>query len=95
MKKEAEERKLHRMAKVHDFLEVSQGSQILRATQQESHARNKQMTAVGYISDTEDIIKAWWYFFNMMEWLHLNCQKDLLCHHLCLQRTSLEDELKS
>jgi len=26
--------------------------------------------------------------------LHLNCQKDLLCHQLCLQRTSLEDELK-
>ena len=32
--------------------------------------------------------------FNMMVRLHLHCQKDLLCHHLCLQRTSLEDELK-
>jgi hypothetical protein len=30
----------------------------------------------------------------MTVWLHLNCQKDHLCHHLCLQRTSLEDELK-
>ena len=29
MKKEAEERKLHRMAKVHDFLEMWQGSQNL------------------------------------------------------------------
>jgi len=32
--------------------------------------------------------------FHMMVQLHSNCQKDLLCHHLCLQRTSLEDELK-
>jgi len=32
--------------------------------------------------------------FNMMVRLHLNCQKDLLCHQLCLQRTSLENELK-
>jgi len=33
MKKDAEERKLHRMAKVHDFLEMRQVSQNLRATQ--------------------------------------------------------------
>jgi hypothetical protein len=58
MKKEAEERKLHRMAKVHDFLEMWQGSQNLRATKKESHAQNKQMTAMGYISDTEEIVKA-------------------------------------
>jgi len=32
--------------------------------------------------------------FNMMVWLHLNCREDLLCHHLCLQRTSLEAKLK-
>jgi len=38
MKKEAEERKLHRIAKVHDFLEMWQGSQNLRATQKESCA---------------------------------------------------------
>jgi len=41
MKKEAEERKLHRMAKVHDFLEMWQGSQNLRATQKEFCAQNK------------------------------------------------------
>jgi hypothetical protein len=29
MKREAEEKKLHRMAKVHDFLEMWQGSQTL------------------------------------------------------------------
>jgi len=63
MKKEVEERKLHRMAKVHDFLEMSQGSQNLRATQKESRAQNKQMTAVGYISDTEEIVKASWSLF--------------------------------
>jgi len=32
--------------------------------------------------------------FNMIVWLHSNCQKDLFCHHLGLQRTSLEYELK-
>jgi hypothetical protein len=40
-KKEAEERKLHRMAKIRDFLEMWQGSQNLRATQKESRAQNK------------------------------------------------------
>jgi len=63
MKKEAEEKKLYRMAKVHDFLEMWQGSQNLRATQNESRAHNKQMTAVGYISDTEEIVKASWSLF--------------------------------
>jgi hypothetical protein len=63
MKKAAEERKLHRIAKDHDFLEMWQGSQILRATQQECRAQNKQMTAIGYISDTEEIVKASWSLF--------------------------------
>jgi len=30
----------------------------------------------------------------MLVWLHLNCQKDLLCDQLYLKRTSLEDKLK-
>jgi len=63
MKKEVEERKLHRMAKLHDFLEMWQGSQNLRPTQKESRAQNKQMTAVGYISDTDEIVKASWSLF--------------------------------
>jgi len=63
MKNEAEERKLHRMAEVHDFLEMWLGSQNLRATQKKSLGQNKQMTAVGYISDTEEIIKASWSLF--------------------------------
>jgi len=63
MKKGVEERKLHRMAKVHDFLEMWQGSQNLRTTQKESCAQNKQMTAVGYISDMEEIVKASWSLF--------------------------------
>jgi hypothetical protein len=32
MKKEVEERKLHRLAKVHDFLDMWQGSQNISAT---------------------------------------------------------------
>jgi hypothetical protein len=63
MKKEAEERKLHRIAKVHDCLEMWQGSQNLSATQKKSRSQNTQMTAVGYISDTEDIVKVSWLVF--------------------------------
>jgi len=63
MKKEAEESKLHRMANVHDFLEMWQGSQNVGATQKESRTQNKQMTAVGYISDIEEIVKASWSLF--------------------------------
>jgi len=63
MKKEAEESKLHWMAKVHNFLEMWQGSQNLCATQKESRAQNKQMTAVGYILDMEEIVKASWSLF--------------------------------
>jgi len=64
LKREAEEKKLQRMAKFHDLLEMWQGSQTLRATQKESHAQNNQTTAVGYISDTEEIIKAFWSKFH-------------------------------
>ena len=63
MNQQAEEMKLHSVAKVHDFLEMWQGSQNLHATQKESHAQNKQMTAVGYISDTEEIVRASWPLF--------------------------------
>jgi len=64
MQREAEGKKLHRMAKVHNFLEMWQDSQTLSATQKESHAQNKQMTAVGYISDTEELVKASWSLFH-------------------------------
>jgi hypothetical protein len=57
MKKEAEERKLHRMAKIHDFLDVA-GQPNSRATQKEFHAQNMEMTAIGYISDMVVIVKA-------------------------------------
>jgi len=63
LKKEAKERKLHRMTQVHDCLEMWQGSKNLQATPKESRAQNMQMTAVGYISDTEKIIKASWSIF--------------------------------
>jgi len=62
-KKQSEERTLHSIAKVNDILDMWQGSQDLRATQEGSRAENKQMTAVGYISDTEEIVKASWTHF--------------------------------
>jgi hypothetical protein len=60
MKKEAEEKNLPRMVKVHDFLEMWQGSQNLRATQKECRTQNKLLIAIGYILDTEEVIKASW-----------------------------------
>jgi len=63
MKREAEQKKLPRTAKVHEVLEMWQGSQNPRATQKQSRAQNKQMTAVAYISDTEEILKASWSHF--------------------------------
>jgi len=63
MKREVEQTKLHQMAEVHDMLEMWQGCQNLRATQKKSRAQNKQMTALGYISDTEEIVKASWSNF--------------------------------
>jgi len=63
MEKEAEERKLHRMAKVHDVLEMWQGSQNLCATQKQSCTEIQQMTGIGYILDTEEIVKASWSLF--------------------------------
>jgi hypothetical protein len=63
LKKVAEDRKFHRMAKVHDFLEMWQGSQNLHATQKESCAQNTQMTATGYILDTEEIVEVSWSLF--------------------------------
>jgi len=63
MKREAEQKKLHQMAKVHNIFEMWLGSLNLWATQNESHGQNEQMTAVGYISDTEAIVKALWSHF--------------------------------
>jgi len=63
MKREAEEKTLHQMAKVNNFLERWQGSQNPRATQKESRAQNKEMTAIEQISDSEEIIKAFWSNF--------------------------------
>jgi hypothetical protein len=60
MKQDAEERKLHRMGIVYNFLELWQSSQNLRATQLESRAHNKLMIAGGYIWDTEEIVEASW-----------------------------------
>jgi hypothetical protein len=42
---------------------VLQGSQNLCATLKESRAQNWQMTAVGYISDPDEIVKASWCLF--------------------------------
>jgi len=58
LNKEGEPRSLKSMAKVHDFLEMWQGTQNQCATQKEPHTQKKQMSTIGYISDTKEIIKA-------------------------------------
>jgi len=63
LKKQAEAKKLRSMGKVHNFLEMWQGRQNLRATQKVSRAHNRQLTAIEYMSDTEDIVKASWSLF--------------------------------
>jgi len=63
MKREAEERELHRMAKVHKFLALWLGSQNLHPTQNKSCTQNNQMTAVGCISKMEECVKASWSNF--------------------------------
>jgi hypothetical protein len=63
IKNEAEDRNSHRIAMRHDFLEVWQGSQILCLTQKESRAEIKQMTTIGFISDMEDTVNAFFPLF--------------------------------
>ena len=63
LNKEAEDRNLRRIAEVTDLLEIWQRSQNLCATPKECRAQNKQMTAVGFISDSDEIIKASWSNF--------------------------------
>jgi len=54
----AEQRQLLRVAKVHDLLAMWQDTYNLHATHKESCAPNKQITALWYISDTKEIVKA-------------------------------------
>jgi hypothetical protein len=85
--------KLHRISKVHDFLEMLQGSQTLPATQKESHTQNKQMTAIGYISDTEEIIKPSWSNFHHDGAAAFKLSEKLPVPPALSSRTSLEDKL--
>jgi hypothetical protein len=63
LKNEVEDRKINIMARIHHFLKIWQGSKKLRATQKETCTQTKQVTAIGYISDTEVIIKVSWSNF--------------------------------
>jgi len=58
-----EERKLQWTMKVDDILEMWQGSENLGATQKKSCPQNRQMTAMRYISDDKEIVKASWSTF--------------------------------
>jgi hypothetical protein len=64
MKSKAEEMKFHQMAKIHDFLVKWQCSQNPQGTKTESRTQYKQIPAVGYISYTEEMVKASWSTLN-------------------------------
>jgi hypothetical protein len=51
------------MVKVHNILDMWQGSQNLGSTQMESRAQNKQMPDAGYILDPEEIVNVSWSLF--------------------------------
>jgi hypothetical protein len=61
---EAKEQTLHKIAKVDNFLYMWQGRQNLGDIQKESGAHIEQMTAIGYLSDMEDIVNASWSLFH-------------------------------
>jgi len=52
------------------------------------------MTAVGYISDTEEIIKASWWNIQHGGAAEANCRTDHCCHPHCLQSPCINAELK-
>ena len=54
---------MHRIATVHKLIEMWQGGQNLCTTHHKSPAENKQMSAVEYISDMEERVKASWSNF--------------------------------
>jgi hypothetical protein len=58
MKREAEQKKLHWMVKVHKLLNMWQGSYNLWASKNKTHPKTKEMSAVGYISDMQEIVIA-------------------------------------
>jgi hypothetical protein len=51
------------MVKVHNILDMWQGSQNLCSTQMETRAKNKQMPDAGYIPDPEEIVNVSWALF--------------------------------
>ena len=67
MIREPEERTLHIITKVDNSLEMWQGSQKQHTIQMESRAQTKQNRAIGYIADTEEMIKASWLSFEHNE----------------------------
>jgi len=81
------------MAKLRDIVEMWQGSQNLRATQKESRAQNKQMTAVENISDTQQIVEPSRSLFEHVRLGAFKFSQRSLCHQLRLQMTFLDDEL--
>jgi len=78
------------MARVHDCLDMWQGYHNVCATQKEYHAQNSEMTAVRYISDTEDIVKDSWWMFHHVSAAAFQLSEWSSCHQLGLQRISME-----
>lgn len=66
------------MGTVHNILEIWPGSHNLHATQKECRALNKQMAAVGDISDTEGTVKVTWLNIQRKDMAAFNLSEQLL-----------------
>jgi hypothetical protein len=80
------------VAKVDDYLKMWQGSNNLCDTQMESNFQIRQMTAVGYISDSKQIVIPSSSNFTHDDVAVMKLSEKLHRHQLYLQRTCLEDK---
>jgi len=94
MKSEPEEMKLHRMAKFHDFWRCGRAAKTNLLPRRNLALKIGKWLPLVTFQTRKRSSKHPGHSFTMIVRLHSNCQKDHLCHQLCLQRTILEDEQK-
>jgi hypothetical protein len=94
MKNEAEQLTLHRMATVHNFLDMWRGSQSNVLPRRNITLKTSRSQPWDTCQTRKRLLKHPDHSLTIMVHLNLNFQNDLFCHHLCLQWTTVEDVLK-
>jgi len=95
MKKEAEETKLHRMARFTTLWRCGRAAKTYQLPTRNLVHKTSSRPPWDTFRTRKRSSTHPGHTFSMMVPLHLHCQKDQLCHQLCVQRTYLEEELKS